>query len=142
MTPTDVVAAFNKDLVAEGFPPVEPVTELVYQVGVVRRMLDDTQTPRQSEWGKDGCFVSRKVHGAVWEWEPEVEYVRDVVIPQLEELRDAVAAAKPVGEYADSLGVYAQNVNIRIQNLRDHYLEGKPSSFDPYLPDPPSPDSD
>jgi len=93
--------------------------------------LHSTTLLRDSQWAHDMCALSRSIHVEVWEIRPNLQYVRDRVLPLLQKTSKAVNAVPRTGEYGQLVGAFAENIAARANNIANNYLNGKPSDFLP-----------
>lgn len=83
----------------------------------------------------DVCTASRFIHLDTWRFCAKYKYVKDTILPTLERakreltaLLDSESLEKVDKEIISS---YIENDKDRIKNLRENYLQGKPSAFRP-----------
>ena len=85
------------------------------------------------------CTASRMIHIGVWVECPSKEYVTNTVLPLLKKAEESlVALGEDVleGDERRKVARYANNDRARFRNIKENYLEGKPSAFAPDNQDP------
>ena len=105
-----------------------------YELSVkqMRSLLALSEDDRNMDWAHDVCTMSRFVHINVWKFCAPREYVRTQVIPLLENAKKQLLnLANMKGFDTSKILDYAENDTARIKNLKDNYLEQKPSAFRP-----------
>lgn len=82
------------------------------------------------EWALQMCEASREVHLGAWTPGLSREDVKVRFLPLLEEAKMALSELATTDvEHKDCLKKMAENVEIRLRNLKVNYLGGKPSSL-------------
>lgn len=86
-------------------------------------------------WARDVCIGSRSIHVATWRFCPPREFVTETVLPLLlcaqKKLSELVGVKDLSSEDRKKLKTYARNLDLRIRNISDNYLRGRPSAFIP-----------
>lgn len=109
---------------------------LMFYIDRMKYLLDDVLADERGvEWGHDVCTCSRFVHINTWKSCSDRDCVKKEVIPLLTRARDDVLAAREGGggSCADKkkLTEYADNIETRIKNIANNYMQGKSSAFVP-----------
>jgi len=93
---------------------------------------------RDADWAHDVCTASRMIHIGVWAECPGKDEVRSTVLPLLKQAAVAIAAIGDGldGEGREMLDRYAKNDELRWANIKENYLQDKPSAFAPDERDP------
>lgn len=86
---------------------------------------------RDAQWAYLCCKRSRQVHEDVWELQIKPSQVLTEILPLLENVRQEmdVFIESRTGKLRQLLKVFSRNIDRRIDNLRNNYVEGKPSAF-------------
>lgn len=120
------------------------MVDLDFALEQMLSLFDVQEQERRVPWMHEICAYSRLIHLNTWADRPPVEFVRAKVL-------DAVLkrAAREVTEQIEKrcfseaeLEIarhFRENVILRIRNLEENYLSGKPSDFDPGEPEPSTP---
>lgn len=134
------MAEIDKVVAREGMKSVDALTPWEYRLGKIKTACLNAPDVVDLAWAHGRCQESEDLHEAVWRWETDRSDVQSEVIPALEEALVLMRSAKVEEQHEALLDGYIGNVNARIRNLRDNYLEGLPSAFRPDCQWPPSPD--
>lgn len=85
-------------------------------------LLDVPPDTRHGRWASLVCALSSEVHEAIWAELPESEYVRETVIPLLQQALEAVRKIPQTdSEYDRKIPKYADNIAFRIESA-DEYI--------------------
>jgi hypothetical protein len=86
-------------------------------------------------WARNVCIESRSVHVATWRFCPPRDFVAETALPLLlraqKKLRELVGIKDLPNEEREKLETYSRNLELRIRNIAENYLHGRPSAFIP-----------
>ena len=90
---------------------------------------------RNMRWAHDVCTASRFVHIDVWRFCAKYNYVENTILPLLKraitELLAQLDSESLEDAEKETIASYVKNDDDRIKNLKENYLQGKPSAFRP-----------
>jgi len=89
---------------------------------------------RNVAWAHDTCTTSRFIHLDVWRFGLKRQYVEKRVLPLLIQAKAELRALAESGvEVSDreKIYMYMRNDELRIKNIQENYLNGKPSGCVP-----------
>lgn len=121
---------------------VHDMRKLLYRMGsfslnlslvCLRSALKTTAKARDLHWAHELCTVSRFIHVGIWRELPGREWVRQEVLPLLEraqrEFTDTGECVRLDKKAKEKMRHYCRNLELRMQNIVENYLQGKPSAF-------------
>ena len=99
------------------------------------RLIRVLPEERDLDWVHELCNVSRYIHLDVWGCCCEHSYVEEAVLQLFRKTVRELDAMATVGGISSAMKravvVAKRNVTIRIKNLEENYLQGKPSRCEP-----------
>lgn len=110
------------------------IADLDLSVRHLESALNVHHKQRVFDWAPKRCIDTRFVHKNIWKFRPTNEYVEKEIIPLLRKTKEAVMAMCFEDYSKDErkkLVVYTRNITLRIMNLSENYMHGKPSDFAP-----------
>ncbi len=84
--------------------------------------------PHDEHWANSVCRWARKIHECIWIQRPNIEIVREGVLPVLQKAAAGIRKSALSTKRRPNILAFATNVEDRIANL-ERYVRGEPSDY-------------
>jgi len=117
------------------------VLDLGVAVECLRSLLDVPPAERGVSWAHEVCTYSRYIHINVWTERPSIRYVRKEIVGKLLNKAarevEVLATLNRFNEVERSeIQHFHKNISLRVENIKNNFLSGRPSDFDPAEEEP------